>query len=122
MATEYILIAINASNMVVNTKTKIEAIISLVDTKPATTFAGIEKGEDKGNICTKLFSLSLLLSIVKIDKYTNAKNKIIYEITYEDTIINKTIWITEDNYEQYVNNNKLVISDTDIEYLRKVII
>lgn len=68
MATEYILIAINASNMVVNTKTKIEAIISLVDTKPATTFAGIEKGEDKGNICTKLFSLSLLLSIVKIDK------------------------------------------------------
>lgn len=60
-------------------------------------------------------------NIVKIDKYTNAKNKIIYEITYEDTIINKTIWITEDNYEQYVNNNKLVISDTDIEYLRKSI-
>lgn len=60
-------------------------------------------------------------NIVKIDKYTNTKNKIIYEITYEDTIINKTIWITEDNYEQYVNNNKLVISDTDIEYLRKSI-
>ena len=61
-------------------------------------------------------------NIKKIDKYTNVENKIIYEVTYEDTIINKTIWITEDKYEQYVNNNKLVISDTDIEYLQKVII
>ena len=61
-------------------------------------------------------------NILKIDKYTNVENKIIYEVTYEDTIINKTIWITEDKYEQYVNNNKLVISDTDIEYLRKAIL
>ena len=63
-----------------------------------------------------------IYNILKIDKYTNVENKIIYEVTYEDTIINKTIWITEDKYEQYVNNNKLVISDTNIEYLRKVII
>ena len=58
-------------------------------------------------------------NILKIDKYTNVENKIIYEVTYEDTIINKTIWITEDKYEQYVNNNKLVISDIDIQEVQE---
>lgn len=47
------------------------------------------------------------------------ENKIIYEVTYEDTIINKTIWITEDKYNQYIKDNKLVISDLDIQELQK---
>ena len=55
------------NNSVVSSKMKREEIISVFDTKPTTSFAGIEKGDDKGNICTKLFNLSLLLSIVKID-------------------------------------------------------
>ena len=46
-------------------------------------------------------------------------NNIIYEVTYKDKIFHKTIWLTEDKYNQYIKDNKLVISDLDIQELQK---
>lgn len=62
------------------------------------------------------------LNIVYTYKYINKDNEVIYEITYEkDTLTNKTIqtiWLTEDDYNRYVNKGKLIISDVEIEHLK----
>lgn len=69
--------------------------------------------------CMIMQSLNNTFDIVDIDKYMNNDNNIIYEVTYKDKIFHKTIWLTEDNYNQYIKDNKLVISDLDIQELQK---
>lgn len=69
--------------------------------------------------CMIMQSLNNTFDIVDIDKYMDNDNNIIYEVTYKDKIFHKTIWLTEDKYNQYIKDNKLVISDLDIQELQK---
>lgn len=69
--------------------------------------------------CMIMRSLANSYDIVNIDKYVNSSTTIIYKITYKDKIFHKIIWLTEDNYNQYVNDNKLVISDIDIQEVQE---